>query len=101
MVFRLKRRNGDIWATYDIYEKLPKYAERMLYLCTWNSMEWSFSNYDIFRTFTESSEVYRFAAEALGRGFFILERNKDTTKEEFIALGGIFSKIYNWDKRKL
>ena len=52
---------------------------------TWNSEEWDLSNYDIFHTFTESNEVYRLAAEALGREFFILERNKDTTKEEFIA----------------
>lgn len=51
----------------------------------WNSTKWDFSNYDIFHTFTESNDVYRLAAEALGREFFILERNKDTTKEEFIA----------------
>lgn len=51
----------------------------------WNSKDWDFSNYDIFHTFTESNEVYPFAAEALGREFFILERNKETTKEEFIS----------------
>ena len=50
----------------------------------WNSAEWDLSNVDIYHTFTESNEAYHLAAKALGREFFILERNKETTKEEFI-----------------
>lgn len=51
----------------------------------WNSANWDFSNVDIYHTFTESNEVYHLAAEALGREFFFLGRDKDTTKEAFIA----------------
>lgn len=51
----------------------------------WNSTDWDLSNVDIFHTFTESNDVYGLAAKALGRKFFILERNSDTTKEEFIS----------------
>ena len=51
----------------------------------WNSTAWDFSNVDIYHTFAESDEVYYLAAEALGREFFFLGRDKDTAKEEFIA----------------
>ena len=51
----------------------------------WNKEEWDLSNVDIFHTFEESNEVYKFGAEALGREFEFLGRDKDTTKEEFIA----------------
>ena len=51
----------------------------------WNSTDWDLSNLDIYHTFTESNEVYHLAAEALGREFFFLGRDKDTTKEEFIT----------------
>lgn len=51
----------------------------------WNCTDWDLSNPDIYHTFTESIDVYRIAAEALGREFFILERGKDTKKEEFIT----------------
>ena len=51
----------------------------------WNSTDWDLGNLDIYHTFTESDEVYHLAAEALGREFFFLGRDKDTTKEEFIA----------------
>lgn len=51
----------------------------------WNSLNWDFSNVDIYHTFTESNEVYRLAAKALGREFFFLGRDEGTTKEEFIS----------------
>lgn len=51
----------------------------------WNNNNWDLSNVDIFHTFEESNDVYRLAAEALGREFFFLGRDKDTTKEEFMA----------------
>lgn len=51
----------------------------------WNSTDWDLSNLDIYHTFTESNRVYRLAAEALGREFFFLGRDKDTSKDEFIA----------------
>ena len=39
----------------------------------------------IYHTFEENNDVYRLAAEALGREFFFLERGKNTTKEEFVS----------------
>ena len=51
----------------------------------WNSKDWDLSNVDIYHTFTESDKVYHLAAEALGREFFFLGRDKATTKEEFTA----------------
>lgn len=51
----------------------------------WNSEQWDLSNVDIYHTFEESNAVYRLAAEALGREFFFLGREKNTTKEEFMA----------------
>lgn len=51
----------------------------------WNSTDWDLSNVDIFHTFTESNDVYSLTAKALGREFFLLERNSGTTKEEFIT----------------
>ena len=52
---------------------------------TWNNTEWDLSNVDIYHTFEESNDVYRLAAEALGREFFFLGREKNTSKEEFMA----------------
>ena len=51
----------------------------------WNEKEWDLSNVDIFHTFQETNEVYRIGAEALGREFSFLGRDRDTTKDEFIA----------------
>lgn len=59
-------------------------ASGVAFRFVWNSIDWDLSNVDIFHTFTESNDVYGLAAKALGREFFILERDKDTTKEEFI-----------------
>lgn len=52
---------------------------------TWNNTMWDLSNVDIYHTFEESNDVYRLAAEALGREFFFQGREKNTTKEEFIS----------------
>ncbi|MCH5263274.1 MAG: helix-turn-helix transcriptional regulator [Lachnospiraceae bacterium] len=52
---------------------------------TWNNTMWDLSNVDIYHTFEESNDVYRLAAEALGREFFFLGREKNTTKEEFMS----------------
>ena len=52
---------------------------------TWNNTMWDLSNVDIYHTFEESNDVYRLAAEALGREFFFLGREKKTTREEFIS----------------
>ena len=51
----------------------------------WNNTEWDMSNVDIYHTFEESNDVYRLAAEALGREFFFLGREKNTKKEEFMS----------------
>lgn len=51
----------------------------------WNNRQWDMSNVDIYHTFEESNEVYRLAAEALGREFSFLGRDRDTKKEEFVA----------------
>lgn len=51
----------------------------------WNNTMWDLSNVDIYHTFEESNDVYRLAAEALGREFFFLGRTKETTKEEFMS----------------
>lgn len=51
----------------------------------WNNEMWDLSNVDIYHTFDESNEVYALGAKALGREFFFLGREKDTTKEEFIS----------------
>lgn len=50
----------------------------------WNNEIWDLSNVDIFHTFNESNDIYRLGAEALGREFSFLGRDKDTTKEQFI-----------------
>lgn len=50
----------------------------------WNREIWDLSNVDIYHTFQESNEVYRLGAQVLGREFFFLGREKDTTKEEFM-----------------
>lgn len=59
-------------------------ASGVAFRFVWNSTEWDLSNVDIFHTFTESNDIYGLAAKALGREFFFLGRDKDTTKEEFI-----------------
>lgn len=51
---------------------------------TWNEEDWDLGNVDVYHTFRESNDVYRLGVEALGREFDMLERNKETTKEEFI-----------------
>lgn len=51
----------------------------------WNNEMWDLSNVDIYHTFEESNDVYRLAAEALGREFSFLGRDESTTKEEFIS----------------
>lgn len=51
----------------------------------WNREGWDLSNVDIYHTFNESNEVYGIGARALGREFDFLGRDKDTSKEEFIA----------------
>lgn len=50
---------------------------------TWNTKEWDLSNVDIYHTL-ESPEIYRWGAEALGREFSLLGRDKETKKEDFI-----------------
>lgn len=50
----------------------------------WNTKAWDLSNVDIFHTFEESNDVYGICARALGREFSFLEREENTTKEEFI-----------------
>ncbi|MBE5962087.1 MAG: helix-turn-helix transcriptional regulator [Lachnospiraceae bacterium] len=50
----------------------------------WNTKEWDLSNVDIYHTFEETNDVYGLGANALGRKFEILVRNKETTKEEFV-----------------
>lgn len=50
----------------------------------WNQQDWDLSNVDVFHTFNETNEVYGIGAKALGREFFFLGRDEDTTKEEFI-----------------
>ena len=57
----------------------------------WNRKEWDLSNIDIYHTLRESNEIYQFGAKALGREFSIIERDENTTKEDFIAF--IKSKI--------
>lgn len=69
----------------DIDYSLIMAASGTAFRFAWNSTDWDLSNVDIFHTFTESNDVYGLAAKALGREFFILERNSDTTKEEFIS----------------
>lgn len=69
----------------DIDYSLIMAASGVAFRFVWNSSAWDLSNVDIFHTFTESNEVYGLAAEALGREFFVLERNSDTTKDEFIS----------------
>jgi len=49
----------------------------------WNTACWDLSNVDIYHTFTESNAVYGLGARALGREFFFLGRDENTTKEEF------------------
>lgn len=51
---------------------------------TWNEEMWDLSNIDIYHTMDESSKIYYLGAEALGREFEFLGRDKNTTKEEFI-----------------
>lgn len=51
----------------------------------WNTKTWDLSNVDIYHTFEESNKVYGIAAKALGREFFFLGREKDTTEEEFVS----------------
>lgn len=51
---------------------------------TWNEEDWDLGNVDIYHTFRESNDVYRLGVEALGREYDVLERNNETTKEEFI-----------------
>lgn len=51
----------------------------------WNNEIWDLSNVDIFHTFNETNDVYRIGVEAIGRDFSFLERDKNTTKEEFIS----------------
>lgn len=48
---------------------------------TWNEKNWDLSNVDIFHTRNESSSIYAFGAEALGRDFEFLGRDKGTRKE--------------------
>lgn len=50
---------------------------------TWNSTCWDMSNVDIFHTLDCSNDIYGLGAKALGRRFEFLERNENTTKEEF------------------
>ncbi len=69
----------------DIDYSLIMAASGTAFRFAWNSSDWDLSNVDIFHTFTESNDVYGLAAKALGREFFILERNSDTTKEDFIS----------------
>ena len=52
----------------------------------WNNEIGDLSNVDIFHTFNESNDIYRLGAEAIGREFSFLGRDKDTTKEQFIEL---------------
>ncbi len=49
----------------------------------WNNDFWDLGNVDIYHTVTESNAVYGLGAKALGREFEILEREQNTTKEEF------------------
>lgn len=51
----------------------------------WNNECWDLSNVDIFHTFGETNDVYRLGVEGLGREFSFLERDKNTTKEQFIS----------------
>lgn len=51
----------------------------------WNNTLWDLSNVDIYHTFEESNDVYGLGAQALGREFSFLGRDKDTTKEDFIS----------------
>lgn len=51
----------------------------------WNTACWDLSNVDIYHTFTESNDVYRLGARALGREFSFLGREDNTAKEEFQA----------------
>ncbi len=50
----------------------------------WNTECWDLSNVDIFHTLEETNDIYGFGARALGREFFFLGREEDTTKEKFI-----------------
>lgn len=47
----------------------------------WNREMWDLSNVDIYHTFQESNEVYKLGAQALGREFSFLGRDKDTQME--------------------
>ncbi len=51
----------------------------------WNSLDWDLSNVDIYHTFEESNSVYRLPADAMGREFFFLGRDKTTTKDDFVS----------------
>ena len=57
----------------------------------WNRSEWDLSNIDIYHTLRESNEIYQLGAKTLGREFSFIERDENTTKEEFISF--IKSKI--------
>ncbi len=50
----------------------------------WNSTDWDLSNVDIYHTFEENNSVYRLPAEAMGREFFFLGRDKTTAKDDFV-----------------
>ena len=52
---------------------------------------WDLSNIDIYHTLRESNEIYQLGAKALGREFFFLGREENTTKEDFTSF--IKSKI--------
>jgi len=49
----------------------------------WNRAEWDLSNIDIYHTLRESNDIYQYGAKALGREFSFLEREKETSREEF------------------
>lgn len=51
----------------------------------WDRETWNLSNVDIYHTLRESNDIYQYGARALGREFSFLERNKNSTKEEFSA----------------
>ena len=70
-------------------EDLPYYftmvSSAAAFRLVWNDEMWDLSNVDIFHTLEETNEIYGIGAKALGREFDFLGRDKDTTKEEFIA----------------
>lgn len=49
----------------------------------WNRKMWDLSNVDIYHTLTESNDIYAYGAQALGREFSFLGREKETTKAAF------------------